>query len=31
MRGYIVNIEEATARNEHYREVLFTHTIPNWC
>lgn len=24
MRGYIVNIEEATARNEHYREVLFT-------
>ncbi|MFY4728668.1 cupin domain-containing protein [Nitrospira sp. BLG_2] len=24
MSGYIINIEEATTRNEHYRQVLFT-------
>ena len=24
MSGYIVNIEEATAKNNHYRQVLFT-------
>lgn len=24
MSGYIINIEEATAKNEHYRQVLFT-------
>lgn len=24
MRGYIINIEEATTKNESYREVLFT-------
>ena len=24
MSGYIINIEEATAKNSHYRQVLFT-------
>jgi hypothetical protein len=24
MSGYIVNIEDATAKNNHYRQVLFT-------